>query len=86
MNGVAVTIVRWILRWYRFIRQLVLPGPVCRHTPTCSAYWEQAVAEHGFFVGSILGFWRVLRCNPLFPGGYDPVPKKGEVKILWFKV
>jgi uncharacterized protein len=33
-----------------------------------------AVARHGVLYGSVLGLWRVLRCNPLGRGGFDPVP------------
>jgi len=32
--------------------------------------------KRGFFVGLGLSVWRVLRCNPFCPGGYDPVPPK----------
>jgi putative membrane protein insertion efficiency factor len=46
----------------------------CRFTPTCSAYGLEALRRHGFFRGSALAAWRVLRCNPLSKGGTDPVP------------
>ncbi|MFA4858129.1 MAG: membrane protein insertion efficiency factor YidD [Candidatus Margulisiibacteriota bacterium] len=48
----------------------------CRFEPTCSAYLEQAISMHGIIVGVFLGIMRILRCNPFFPGGYDPVPEK----------
>ena len=38
----------------------------------------EAVEVHGAFKGSILAILRLLRCNRLFPGGYDPVPPKRE--------
>jgi putative component of membrane protein insertase Oxa1/YidC/SpoIIIJ protein YidD len=34
----------------------------------------QAIEKYGFLKGSFLGLKRLLRCNPFFPGGYDPVP------------
>lgn len=49
--------------------------PCCRFTPSCSAYALEALRVHGFFKGSALAFWRILRCNPLCKGGYDPVPQ-----------
>ncbi len=48
----------------------------CRFTPTCSQYAVEAYTVHGFFKGSALTIWRILRCNPFGKGGYDPVPPK----------
>lgn len=47
--------------------------PRCRYYPTCSTYAQQALAELGPFKGSIVAAWRVMRCNPLSPGGMDPL-------------
>ena len=44
----------------------------CRYYPTCSEYAFEAIEHRGVFVGLLIGFLRILRCNPLFPGGYDP--------------
>lgn len=49
--------------------------PTCRYHPTCSTYSRQAFEKHNFFYASLLSIWRILRCNPLSRGGYDPVPK-----------
>lgn len=46
----------------------------CKFQPTCSNYAIGALEEYGFFKGSCLMFWRILRCNPFSKGGYDPVP------------
>jgi putative membrane protein insertion efficiency factor len=46
----------------------------CRFEPSCSEYARQAVILHGPLRGSLLALWRVLRCQPLCRGGYDPVP------------
>ncbi len=51
---------------------------MCRYYPTCSNYAIEAVTVHGAFKGSLLALGRILRCNVLFPGGYDPVPPKKE--------
>jgi hypothetical protein len=30
--------------------------------------------KYGAVKGSALAAWRILRCNPFYKGGYDPVP------------
>ncbi|MGE4299619.1 MAG: membrane protein insertion efficiency factor YidD [Desulfovibrionaceae bacterium] len=49
--------------------------PACRFHPTCSDYARQAITLHGPCKGGLLAAWRLMRCNPLFKGGYDPVPE-----------
>lgn len=68
---------RWlIIAPIRLYQRLVSPmlGPRCRFYPSCSEYCVQAVRLRGVFRGVALGAWRVLRCHPLNPGGYNPVP------------
>ena len=62
----------------RFYQKFLSPlkRPCCRFTPTCSQYALEAFEKRGFFVGFGLTVWRILRCNPFCPGGYDPVPEK----------
>ena len=45
----------------------------CKYEPTCSRYAVEAIREFGVVRGLILAGWRLLRCNPLSHGGYDPV-------------
>lgn len=47
----------------------------CRYYPTCSRYTLDAIEIYGPVKGAFLGLLRILRCNPLFKGGYDPVLK-----------
>lgn len=51
------------------------PGGYCKYVPHCSEYAKQAIVKKGALVGSVLAFWRVLRCNPWSKGGLDPVEK-----------
>ena len=63
----------WLIRFYR---AAISPHhqPCCRFTPTCSQYALEAVEKYGAVKGGCLALGRILRCNPLSKGGYDPVP------------
>ena len=52
----------------------------CRYYPTCSQYAYEAIERYGFFIGAALGVLRLFRCNPLFPGGVDPVPEFKKIR------
>jgi len=45
----------------------------CKYEPTCSRYAMEAIQQYGILRGLVLATWRLLRCNPFSPGGYDPV-------------
>jgi hypothetical protein len=45
----------------------------CRFQPTCSEYAAIAVSEYGLLRGGGMALWRLLRCQPLCKGGFEPV-------------
>lgn len=57
-------------------QRLISPwlGPRCRFTPSCSEYAQEAILLRGPVIGVALAAFRLLRCQPLCAGGYDPVP------------
>jgi putative membrane protein insertion efficiency factor len=63
-----------LIRLYQVTFARTLPPNTCRFYPSCSHYGYQAIYKHGALKGSMMAIWRVLRCNPFNPGGYDPVP------------
>ena len=62
-----------LIRLYQLTFSKVLP-PSCRFYPSCSQYGYEAIQKHGFFKGGWLTIKRLARCQPFYPGGYDPVP------------
>ncbi|MAJ90808.1 MAG: membrane protein insertion efficiency factor YidD [Legionellales bacterium] len=48
-------------------------GSQCRFTPTCSNYALEALRGRSFFIAIYLITKRILKCNPLFHGGHDPL-------------
>ena len=69
MKHVLIFLVKFYRKWISPMRR-----PCCRYIPTCSQYALQALEKYGSFKGGWLAFRRILRCNPLHKGGYDPVP------------
>jgi putative membrane protein insertion efficiency factor len=49
-----------------------LLGRRCRFEPSCSAYFIAAVHKYGALGGTWRGIWRICRCHPWNPGGFDP--------------
>jgi putative membrane protein insertion efficiency factor len=60
------------VRGYQSSISRLLPSS-CRYEPSCSQYMIDAIRKKGFVIGVLRGLLRIVRCNPLFPGGYDPV-------------
>ena len=48
----------------------------CKYIPTCSNYGIEAINTYGSIKGTYMTIKRILRCNPLSKGGYDPVIKE----------
>jgi putative membrane protein insertion efficiency factor len=59
----AVTLYRWTLGQ--------VAGGRCKYHPSCSQYAIDALRQYGFWRGSTLAAWRLLRCNPWSDGGVD---------------
>lgn len=72
-------ILLFFLKAYKKVISPILP-PSCRFTPTCSEYAMEAITRFGAVRGTLLGAYRLLRCNPFCRGGYDPVPEKFTFK------
>ena len=62
-----------LIKGYKKLISPLLP-PSCRFYPSCSTYGLTALERHGLLKGLWLTAWRILRCNPFNPGGFDPVP------------
>jgi putative membrane protein insertion efficiency factor len=67
-------IILGLIRAYQAVISPALPPDTCRFYPSCSHYGYQAVYKYGAIKGTVMAVWRVIRCNPLNPGGFDPVP------------
>jgi uncharacterized protein len=70
------------IRFYQRVLSPLKGAPTCRFEPSCSSYMLRAIEVHGAFKGVSMGVWRILKCHPLHPGGYDPVPPRKRLNEL----
>ena len=68
VRRVALALIRFYQRHLSGLKR-----PTCRFVPTCSEYAYEAIVHYGVVRGSLKALWRLLRCQPLCAGGYDPV-------------
>lgn len=61
-----------------------LVGLHCRHLPTCSAYADEALAQHGLWAGGWMTLARLCRCHPLGTAGLDFVPERRPARAAWY--
>lgn len=61
-----------LVKGYQRVISPLLPRS-CKYHPSCSQYAIDAMRQFGVARGFVLGAWRLLRCNPMSYGGYDPV-------------
>ncbi|MBI1953740.1 MAG: membrane protein insertion efficiency factor YidD [Candidatus Omnitrophica bacterium] len=48
-------------------------GPHCRFVPSCSRYSQESLLRYGLWRGGWNTLRRLVKCNPLHSGGFDPV-------------
>lgn len=71
MKNILIKIIEWYQR--NISKYLEYKNIKCKYYPTCSEYTKQAIEKYGALKGSMLGLWRIIRCNPFSKGGYDPL-------------
>jgi uncharacterized protein len=77
MRRFMVLVLQTVIKAYQILHKPFFRD-VCRFYPSCSEYSIEALQEHGPLKGSVMSVLRILRCNPFFKGGYDPVPLKNK--------
>lgn len=80
INTLIKKLIFFLIRTYQLTLSPRFSHGACRYIPTCSQYALEAIEVHGIFKGGLLAAWRIMRCNPFFKGGYDPVPPKKQSK------
>ena len=68
MNKIFVS----LIVFYRKNISPIFP-PSCRFSPTCSEYSLKAFEKYNTWKALVLSVSRVLKCNPFFKGGDDPL-------------
>jgi putative membrane protein insertion efficiency factor len=63
------------VRGYQTLVSPLLPRS-CKYYPSCSQYAIDALRKFGVSRGLVLAAWRLLRCNPMSYGGFDPVERQ----------
>jgi len=71
----------FLIRSYQITLSPILGG-ACRFHPTCSCYGSEAFKNFDSKTAFILTLKRVLKCRPLGPYGFDPIPENSGLEKL----
>ena len=71
LRSFLATVLIVMVHCYQALVRPLCPA-VCRFDPSCSEYFIQAVQKYGPWRGAWKGVGRICRCNPFYPGGFDP--------------
>jgi len=72
MKKIILKLIRFYQKNISFVLRLNNLSRGCRFFPSCSEYSYQAIGKYGIFKGIFMSFKRIIRCNPLNRGGFDP--------------
>ena len=82
-------IVLILIKFYQKYLTILSYGS-CRYYPTCSSYAKMQFENNNFFQALYFSTLRILKCNPLFDGGFDYVktkcPLKKQIKLKFKKL
>ena len=74
MNTIINLIIVKLIKCYQNWLSPILPVS-CRFYPSCSSYALTSFQSLGFWKATYCTLWRILKCNPFHPGGFDPVSR-----------
>ena len=82
-------IILYIITFYQKYLTVLSFGS-CRYHPTCSSYAKMQFEHNNFFYAIFYSTLRILKCNPLFPGGFDYVkvkcPENTQINLKFKKI
>ena len=82
-------IILYLIKFYQKYLTVLSFGS-CRYYPTCSSYAKLQFENNNIFYGIFYTTIRILKCNPLFPGGFDYVkvkcPSKNRLNLKFKKI
>jgi len=82
-------IILHIIKFYQKYLTILSFGS-CRYHPTCSSYAKMQFENNNIFYAFFYSLVRILKCNPLFDGGFDYVkikcPREDKINLKFKKI